>query len=192
MDIPFDRGVPEGFYWLNEPVHEIANGTLSMETAPETDFWQRTHYGFSRDNGHALLTPLSGDFVMTARTEFTHRHRYDQCGVLVRVDALNWVKTSLERENRDFGRLGSVVTNMGYSDWATTDVDAETDVMWYRVSCKDNDFILSTSADGIGWSQMRIAHLHNRQRPLQAGVYACSPQEGSFRARFSDLVIETT
>ena len=33
-------------------------------------------------------------------------------------------QTIIEYENEQYQRLGSVVTNRGYSDWATTDIDA--------------------------------------------------------------------
>ncbi|WP_245662995.1 DUF1349 domain-containing protein [Endozoicomonas arenosclerae] len=38
------------------------------------------------------------------------------------LDSENWFKASIEYENQDYSRLGSVVTNFGYSDWATTDI----------------------------------------------------------------------
>ncbi len=34
------------------------------------------------------------------------------------------LQTIIEYENEQYQRLGSVVTNRGYSDWATTDIDA--------------------------------------------------------------------
>ena len=87
---------------------------LTCET--ETDFWQRTHYGFRRDNGHALLTKVKEDFSLTVRCSFLGKFPYDQAGVMVRIDEENWIKSSLEWENSEYSRLGSVVTNLGYSD----------------------------------------------------------------------------
>ena len=49
---------------------------------------------------------------------------FDQCGVVMYLDSENWLKASIEYENERFQRLGSVVTNLGYSDWATTDINA--------------------------------------------------------------------
>ncbi|MCD6342354.1 MAG: DUF1349 domain-containing protein, partial [Spirochaetaceae bacterium] len=53
-----------------------------------------------------------------------------------------------------------------------------------------NDFLIDSSPDGTIWTQMRIAHLHSRQRPLNAGIFACSPKNGGFKAEFSELSIE--
>ena len=39
--------------WLNPPAeHEVSSGRLTLVTAPSTDFWRHTHYGFVRDSGH--------------------------------------------------------------------------------------------------------------------------------------------
>lgn len=190
MIIPLDKLVPENFFWLNKPDFKIENGKIFITTSEGTDFWQRTHYGFSRDNGHALLHSIPTDFEMTVKTRYDYQNQYDQCGLLVRIDALNWIKVSAESEDSERNRLGSVVTNLGYSDWATTDIDAHIGEMWYRIVCKENDFIIENSQDGIIWSQLRIAHLHSRQRPLNIGIYACSPKESGFQAEFSELSIE--
>ena len=40
------------------------------------------------------------------------------------LDSENWLKASIEYENQSFQHLGSVVTNNGYSDWATTEIPA--------------------------------------------------------------------
>ncbi len=190
MDIPFGTSIPADFFWFNKPEHNFADGELTITTADGTDYWQRTHYGFSRDDGHALLSSVTTDFILTAKTNFEYRERYDQCGLFVRIDALNWIKVSMEREDSEVSRLGSVVTNLGYSDWATTDIDGDISQMWYRIRSKENDFIIENSTDGEVWNQMRITHLHSRQRPLNIGIYAASPKVGGFEAHFTDLSIQ--
>jgi hypothetical protein len=179
--------LPQGFYWFNEPTtYRLGNG-LEIFTDEKTDFWQRTHYGFRRDDGHCLLTALDGDFSITTRVEFQPREQYDQCGLIVRVDEENWIKTSTEYEDEQVSRLGSVVTNLGYSDWATQDVSSECTERWYRISKRGSDFLIESSLDGRDWIQLRIAHLHRMPAQLAAGVYACSPIGRAFRCRFSVL-----
>lgn len=190
MNIPFKTGIPENFFWFNKPDFSADSGNLIINSLPNTDFWQRTHYGFSRDNGHALLTSVSHDFAMTVRTRFSYLNQFDQCGLYVRIDPLNWIKVSVEQENGRFNRIGSVVTNLGYSDWASSDIDKAVEDVWYRIRSKENDFHIDSSLDGLEWTQMRIAHLHNRQRPLNIGLYACSPGEGGYQSTFSDFYVE--
>ena len=63
-------------------------------------------------------------FSFTVKTEFDSKNRFDQCGIVMYLDSENWLKASIEYENQSFQHLGSVVTNNGYSDWATTEIHA--------------------------------------------------------------------
>jgi uncharacterized protein len=175
------------FNWINRPEFRMKEDEMVLVTSPETDFWQRTHYGFRRDNGHAYLARVDHDFSIMVETISYPEMQYDQCGLMVRKDSDNWIKASMEYENRGHYRLGSVVTNLGYSDWASVDVKEETIVMWYRIRSSNNDFLLEYSHDGKEWKQMRIAHLHTPYKELEVGIYACSPAKSSFTAKFRNF-----
>ncbi len=180
---------PEPFFWLNEPTQASFGAGLEIITDARTDFWQRTHYGFRRDDGHALLVRLDSDFALTAHVTYQSKVQYDQCGLMVRIDAENWIKTSTEFENESHSRLGSVVTNLGYSDWSTQDVLSSHTQMWYRISRCGADFLVEASFDGERWLQLRVAHLHKAQAVVAAGVYACSPIGKAFRCVFTEVTI---
>lgn len=76
-----------------------------------TDLWQRTYYGFQNDNAPVLQTKTADTyFSFTVRTRFESKHRFDQCGVAVYLDSENWLKASVEYENEEYQRLGSVAT----------------------------------------------------------------------------------
>ena len=50
--------------WLNEPpAWSEDDGVLRVTTAPDTDFWRTTHYGFVRATGHFRHARVEGDFV---------------------------------------------------------------------------------------------------------------------------------
>ena len=181
--------LPKPFYWFNEPTTYQLGAGLEIYTDEKTDFWQNTHYGFQRDDGHCLLTRLAGDFSLMTHVEFRPQEMYDQCGLMVRVDRENWIKVSTEYENEKHSRLGSVVTNLGYSDWATQDISSTHTEMWYRISKNGPDFLLENSYDGQNWLQLRITHLHQVPEQLEAGVYACSPIGKDFWCRFNLLEI---
>ena len=176
--------LPQGFYWYNEPARYVCGQGLELWTKPETDFWQRSHYGFQRDDGHCLFINAEDDFCVSTHVEWTANAQYDQCGLMIRMDAENWIKTSTEYENEHVSRLGSVVTNLGYSDWATQDIASEQTAMWYRISRRGQDFKIEASFDGEHWKQLRIAHLHKASDTIAAGMYACSPIGNDFRSRF--------
>lgn len=181
--------IPSGFYWFNEPTEYHLGAGLELVTDKETDFWQSTHYGFKRDSGHCLFTRVSNDFSLQTHVEFEPKHQYDQCGLMIRVDAKNWIKSSTEYENDAMSRLGSVVTNLGYSDWATQDISSGHHEMWYQTSRRGDDFLIEYSLDGKKWNQMRIAHLHLAKEEVEVGVYACSPIGEDFKCRFSMVSI---
>ena len=181
----------KNYYWINPPKkYELKDEGLKIITEPETDFWQRTHYGFRKADAPAFLTKIEGDFTFSVKTVFQTKGQYDQCGILLYTDDENWVKVSVEHENERFARLGSVVTNLGYSDWATTDIPFPVNQMNYRLSLKGQDVFIEYAEDGSKFRQMRILHLHRPVHHSGIGVYACSPLDSSFEAQFSGFKME--
>jgi regulation of enolase protein 1 (concanavalin A-like superfamily) len=183
--------LPPQFRWHCEPRRwSLGGGTLRIEPDAPTDFWQRTHYGFQADNGHFLYCETEGDLVLNTRVLFRPVHQYDQAGVMVRVSADCWLKSSVEFEPSGPSRLGAVVTNHGYSDWSSQDFAPGVGEVWLRVRREADDYIVDASADGERWGQLRLAHLHDgRGTPLACGVYACSPKAGGFVCEFAELSI---
>lgn len=78
------------------------------------------------------------------KTEFESKVCFDQCGVVMYLDSENWLKGSIEYENEKFQHIGSVVTNNGYSDWATTEIAADIKSMWYRFSRREESSFKAT------------------------------------------------
>ena len=176
--------------WTRQPKRFfVSDEKITITTEPRTDLWQRTYYGFRNDNAPVLQMETEEEFFsFTVKTEFTaSHHRFDQCGVVLYLDSENWLKGSVEYENEEFQRLGSVVTNRGYSDWATTDIPAVVRHMWYRLSRRKSDYCIECSADGVNFRQMRICHLFEGAGKIRFGIYACSPEDSSFEAVFSGM-----
>lgn len=181
--------VKENLFWIREPWHTVMDDhKIEMITEPVTDLWQRTYYGFRNDNAPVLQMKTSElYFSFVVKTEFESKHRFDQCGIVLYLDSDNWLKASIEFENEEFQRLGSVVTNHGYSDWATTDISASIKEMWYRLSRRESDYCMECSQDGVNFKQMRICHMWDGAEEISFGIYACSPEESSFKAVFTDM-----
>ena len=182
----------KNFKWIREPKEfTIADDRIEIVTEPHTDLWQRTYYHFRNDNAPVLQMETDEKyFSFVVETDFADSHtRFDQCGIVLYLDSENWLKGSIEYENEDFQHLGSVVTNHGYSDWATTEIRADVKKMWYRLSRREDDYCIECSADGVKFSQMRVCHLHEGGDKICFGVYACSPEESSFKAVFKHMQI---
>ncbi len=180
------------FKWTRKPLdYQVLEDKVEILTKPKTDLWQRTYYHFRNDNAPVFQMETEEQyFSFVVKTDFTEsHHRFDQCGIVVYLDSENWLKASIEYENEQFQHLGSVVTNSGYSDWATTEIDTAIKSMWYRLSRREDDFCIECSEDGVRYKQMRICHLNHGKDNIRFGIYACSPEDSSFRAVFTNMEI---
>jgi uncharacterized protein len=192
--------------WINQPrFYKIDNDSVVIITEPNTDYWQRSYYGFRNDNAPTLLIESNINFSFTTKVSFTYNGRFDQTGVIIYLDSDNWFKASIEYEDKNHSRLGSVVTNNGYSDWATTDISTKTEA-WFRLSRRGPDFLIEFSIDGLRFKQMRIFHIFCLGEtsiemgkldpplppllPVRFGLYACSPMDVSFEALFNNFKLE--
>ena len=202
MKLELNRGK-----WIFEPENKsIETDKVIITTDPGTDLWQRSYYGFRNDNAPALLFKSKENFTFTVKAEFHYKALFDQCGLIIYQNSNNWFKASIEKDNEKFSRLGSVVTNNGYSDWATTDIPLPP-CLWFRLSRRGPDFLIETSFDGTEYRQMRIFHLQDLgettgemghadpplppEKAVRFGIYACSPLESSFDAVFSSFNLES-
>ena len=177
--------------WTYPPKqYTVTTDEITIKTEPHTDLWQRTYYGFCNDNAPMLqLSTKEEYFSFSVKTQFATKRRFDQCGIVMYLDSDNWLKASIEYQDGKIQRLGSVVTNHGYSDWATTDIPSSIDTMWYRLSRRGSDYCIECSYDGVEYKQMRICHVWEGANEIRFGIYACSPEESSFEAKFSRLEV---
>lgn len=178
------------FSWIREPEkYRLGENSIEITTMPHTDLWQRTYYHFQNDNAPVFQMETDEKyFSFVVKTEFTEsHHRFDQCGIIMYLNSENWLKGSIEYENDNYQHLGSVVTNKGYSDWATTEISANIKSMWYRFSRREDDYCIECSKDGVTFQQMRICHMWEGANKIKFGVYACSPENSSFKAVFTDM-----
>ncbi|TDL48837.1 DUF1349 domain-containing protein [Paenibacillus dendritiformis] len=180
--------------WFSPPKAwsiDTSSSQFIVQTKQETDFWQKTHYGFQADNGHFLYAEVRGNFRLTTKVHSFPVHRYDQAGVMVRYSPTTWMKSSVEYIPDSPNKLGAVVTNHGYSDWSTQEAEDGDAPLYFRISRIGDDFYADYSLDGLAWRQLRMAHLFAQaDQPVQAGIYACSPQGEGYEAHFEFLRIE--
>jgi regulation of enolase protein 1 (concanavalin A-like superfamily) len=178
----------ENYAWINEPPSwSGGESDLSLTTANATDFWRKTFYGFTRDNGHAYLRPVSGDFSASATVVGAYEELYDQAGLMVRVDERNWIKTGIEYTDRLMHF--SVVVTREVSDWSVIplpDAKPESEVR-VRLTRHDNAVRIQYAVDGSHWRMARLAPFFAGD--AHVGVMACSPERAGFQARFRDIEI---
>ena len=154
--------------------------------------------------------------IISTEVQSYPKHQYDQAGLMVRYSNDCWLKTSMEYEPVDehhptpFNRLGSVVTNNGFSDWATQDYPlsevslvrtlkliVQANRMELRIRKLGPDFIVEwrdPEKPNAFWAQMRMARLvkDTPDAKLQIGLYCASPIDAGYKAVFKYLKIERT
>ena len=181
-----DSNVP--FEWLNPPAHWFGDARhLALKTGAGTDFWQTTFYGFQRNSGHAWLTPVSGDFTISAGVVGQYEALYDQAGLMLYLDEKNWIKTGIEYTD---GMMHfSVVVTRQVSDWSVIPLpDAGIgDELRVRLTRHDDAVRVQYAIASEDWQMARLAPFDSVD--ARAGIMACSPQRAGFEARFRDITV---
>jgi uncharacterized protein len=171
--------------WLNEPAswHRTADGVQAV-SRPKTDFWRTTFYGYVTDNGHFFHQELGGDFVFEAQVSGAYAAQYDQAGLMVRLDAENWVKCGAEFV--DGAEQGSVVFTRGFSDWSSLRTLTRTGPVWWRVVRKRDSLEVLFSLDGRDYTSARLGYLRPADS-AQVGVMCAAPEGTGFESTFRYL-----
>jgi regulation of enolase protein 1 (concanavalin A-like superfamily) len=173
--------------WLNEPARwSVFDDRLDVVTDARTDFWRQTHYGFTRDTGHFFGADTGGDFTAELRIRAAYEALYDQAGLMVRVDAENWVKAGIELSD-GVPMLGSVLTRKS-SDWATGRFEGDAADFWLRVTVAGGVLRLQASADGKHWPLLRLAPFPAAAR-YRVGPMCCTPERAGLSVSFTDFSI---
>jgi len=175
--------------WLNEPASaDISGSKLTVRSRPKTDFWRKTFYGYITDNGHFFHLPVSGDFIFEARVDGQYAALYDQAGLMVRIDAQNWVKCGTEFF--DNARHASVVFTHDFSDWSTMNDLAASGPVWWRVVRKPDSLETLCSADGKNFTSVRMGYLVP-SASAEVGIMCAAPEGGGFQCVFDNLKLTT-
>jgi regulation of enolase protein 1 (concanavalin A-like superfamily) len=173
--------------WTRDPVAVRADDEgLVVEAAEGSDFWRTTHYGFVHDDGHALLAPWPTDAAVEVSFDTsTFTELYDQAGLMLQLDAENWVKAGVELSD-GIPHLGAVVTNR-MSDWSLAPVpEWSGQVVTIRASRSgvEGDAITLRAREGEGeWRTIRVAPFD--ANAATAGPMICAPTRAGFEVRFT-------
>jgi regulation of enolase protein 1 (concanavalin A-like superfamily) len=173
--------------WLNEPPHwQQVGDRLTVKTAPKTDFWRITHYGFIRDNGHFYFDTVSTDFVMEVKIRGSYRDLYDQAGIMLRVDEKHWIKTGIEYVE-GVQNLSAVVTH-DYSDWSVIPLTHSPETIQLRVERRNEAIHISHYDEVAGLTMFRLAYLP--AETMQVGLMVASPDGDGFEVTFEDYRLD--
>jgi uncharacterized protein len=176
-------------HWHNEPPHfEQRGDVLTVRTGKDTDFWNRTFYGFTHDNGHFLKHAVEGDF--TAEVAFTaiYKSLYDQAGIMLRVDAANWMKAGIEFTDGVM-QFSVVLTRDNQSDWSVMRLpDGARDPVHLRLSRFDDALRVDIGMSDGTWRMARLGFMA-MPATIEVGPMCCSPLSEGLEVIFSQFSI---
>ena len=178
----------EKMQWFNEPENwTIENGTLVMDVTPQSDYWRVSHYGFTVDDAPFLYTLRGGEFEVKVKISGKYKERFDQAGLMLRIDKENYVKAGIEFVDGKYN-LSAVVTH-GTSDWSVIKLDEPVDFMWIKAVRRLDAVEIFYSFDDKEYTMMRNCRMQDNT-PIMVGMMAACPDGNGFEATFEEFKIK--
>lgn len=178
----------EKMQWFNEPESwKVRGNTLEMQVTPQTDYWRISHYGFTVDDAPFLYTLRGGEFEAKVKISADYTARFDQSGLMLRIDHENYIKAGIEFVDGKYN-LSTVVTHKT-SDWSVITLDKPVPYVWIKALRRKDAIEIFYSFDDKNYIMMRNAWMQDNH-PIMVGVMAASPDGNGFKARFEDFTIK--
>lgn len=177
----------EKMQWFNEPEKwEVKNKTLSMFVTPQSDYWRISHYGFTVDDAPFYYTTYGGEFEVKVKITGDYKARFDQMGLMLRIDHENYIKTGIEFVDGKYN-LSTVVTHKT-SDWSVIELDQKISYVWIKAVRRIDAVEVFYSFDDKTYTMMRNAYLQDNT-PVMVGLMAASPDGNGFEAKFENFKV---
>ena len=178
----------EKMQWFNEPESwTIDNGKLVMDVTPQSDYWRVSHYGFTVDDAPFLYTLRGGEFEVKVKISGKYKVRFDQAGLMLRIDKENYVKAGIEFVDGKYN-LSAVVTH-GTSDWSVIKLDEPVDFVWIKAVRRLDAIEIFYSFDDKEYTMMRNCRMQDNT-PIMVGMMAACPDGNGFEATFEEFKIK--
>lgn len=182
-----DAQTLEKMNWFNEPAKwEINGNQLSMSVTPKSDYWRISHYGFTVDDAPFYYAEYGGEFEAKVKITGEYKVRFDQAGMMIRIDHENYIKTGIEFVDGKYN-LSTVVTHTT-SDWSVISLDRPVDAIWIKAVRRKDAVEIFYSFDDKTYTMMRNAWLQ-ANHPVRIGMFAACPDGNGFTAKFSDFTV---
>ena len=178
----------EKMQWFNEPAQwTIQDQVLSMQVTPQSDYWRISHYGFTVDDAPFLYTLRGGEFEVKVKVSGDYRTRYDQAGLMLRIDHENYIKAGIEFVDGKYN-LSAVVTHHT-SDWSIIPLEKPVPFVWIKAVRRLDAIEIFYSFDDQEYTLMRNAWMQDNH-PIMVGLMGASPDGQGFEARFEHFSIQ--
>lgn len=177
----------EKMQWFNEPAKwNINNKTLTVFVTPQTDYWRISHYGFTVDDAPFYYANYGGEFEAKVKISGNYKARFDQMGLMIRIDEQHYIKTGVEFVDGKFN-ISTVVTNKA-SDWSVMPLEKTPPFVWIKAVRRLDAVEIYFSYDDKTWTLTRNAPLKDNT-PVMVGLMAASPDGQGFEAKFEQFTV---
>ncbi len=178
----------KSMHWLNEPKDwKVTESGLSFFVTPKTDYWRKTHYGFTVDDGPFYYAERGGEFEVKVKIEGAFKSQYDQMGLMLRTDEENWIKTGIEYV--DGNQYVSAVVTRNFSDWSVVKLEDPSNALWLKATRRLDAVEIYYSTDDVDYTMLRLAYFPDNKM-VKVGMVAASPDGDGFDAHFSEFTIK--
>lgn len=178
----------EKMHWFNEPqTWEIKNNVLTMFVTPQSDYWRISHYGFTVDDAPFYYATYGGEFEAKVKISADYKVRFDQMGLMLRIDHENYIKAGIEFVDGKYN-LSTVVTHKT-SDWSVIALDTAPSFVWIKAVRRLDAVEIFYSYDDKEYTMMRNAYLQDNT-PVMVGLMAACPDGNGFNAKFENFTVK--
>ena len=178
----------EKMQWYNEPEKwQVKDNKLIMQVTPKSDYWRISHYGFTVDDAPFYYSTYGGEFEAKVKLIGDYKVRFDQMGLMIRIDQKNYIKTGVEFVDGKFN-ISTVVTNQK-SDWGVNPLDKAPPFIWIKAIRRLDAVEIYYSLDDKNYIMTRNAPLQDNS-PVMIGLMAACPDGNGFEARFENFSVK--
>lgn len=115
-----------------------------------------------------------------------YRTRFDQAGLMLRIDKENYIKAGIEFVDGKYN-LSAVVTHHT-SDWSVITLDKAVPCVWIKAVRRLDAVKIFYSFDDKDYVMMRNAWMQDNT-PVRVGMMAACPDGDGFTVRFEDFKV---
>jgi hypothetical protein len=165
-------------------VESIEGDALILRAGAGTDWFRDPGGDVVVHSAPALVMPVTGSWMLQARTSAAHLAAFDAAVLTVYVDERTWAKLCLELSPQGVVMVVSVVTR-GESDDCNS-VPIEGDETRLRIARLGTAFAFHYSPDGETWRMVRYFTL-GEVPEVEVGFLSQSPTGDGCVATFNDI-----
>lgn len=178
----------EKMQWFNEPEKwGIKDKTLTMFVTPQSDYWRISHYGFTVDDAPFYYANYGGEFEAKVKITGKYKSRFDQAGLMIRIDHENYIKAGIEFVDGKYN-LSTVVTH-NTSDWSVITLEESVPYIWIKAVRRLDAIEIFYSFDDKEYVMMRNAWMKDNT-PVQVGIMAACPDGDGFDVTFEHFKVK--